>query len=81
MAAVRGRSACTHSWLPFTTGSVGVASEWRLGTSLVSVARDCFAWNEKETEDEYGQKCTHVGLVPLLMSCCRKYLVKTQTSQ
>ena len=45
MAAVSGRSACiTHSWLPFTTGSVGMANEWRFGTSFVKVARDCFAW-------------------------------------
>lgn len=45
MAAVRGRSACiTHSsLLPLTTVSVGMAREWRLGTSLVSVASDCLA--------------------------------------
>ncbi len=50
IAAVRGRSACiTHSWLPFTTGSDGIAREWRFGTSLLRVARDCFAWGTKTT--------------------------------
>lgn len=51
MAAVSGRSACsTHSWLPFSTVSPGMAKEWRLGTSLVSVARDCLAWGGHSRE-------------------------------
>lgn len=52
MAAVSGRSACTtHSWLPLSTVSPGMASECRLGTSLVSVAKDCLAWRESGRQD------------------------------
>lgn len=53
-----GRSACiTHSWLPFTTGSVGMASEWRFGTSLVKVARDCLAWEHDQNKSYVSANC------------------------
>lgn len=70
MAAVSGRSACsTHSWLPFSTVSPGMAKEWRLGTSLVSVARDCLACGD--TEINTWMQCCSTG-DSIWMQCCNE---------
>lgn len=70
IAAVRGSSACiAHSWLPLTTVSVGMASECRLGTSLVRVAKDCFAW---KTQTDLIQSGFTAGVIVNKCKTCEE---------
>ena len=84
MAAVRGRSACiTHSWLlPLTTVSVGIAREWRLGTSLVRVASDCLAlrrwtdgWKQSESNTSNNPAEKSYNFLQFLGCLCMSFTV------